>query len=106
MQGAIVMLMALSGLGCQNLGSPVVASPQTTCSSSAQFPANVSTGPVAAPGYPACYGSHDTGYDSLGYSARSAWRATLWSFVLGHDPDVPTVREIEASLNSGGSGQY
>ncbi len=104
MQGSVVVLLALGGLGCQNKGCDVFSTPQTTRVASAQTLAYVCPSPVASSGHPACDSSRDTGYDSSGYTARSAWRSTLWSFVLGHDPDVPTVREIEATFYSTGSG--
>ena len=104
MQGAVVMLLALGGLGCQNKGCDVFPTAQTTRVASAQSLAHVCPSPVASSGYPACSSSHGAGYDSSGYTARSAWRSTLWSFVIGHDPDVATVRDIEATFYSTGSG--
>jgi hypothetical protein len=96
-----VLMMALSGLGCQNKSCDASVAPADYCPSS-QCAAHVPVGSVALTGYPAGlagqYGDdHYAGYD-LGSSVRS----TLWSFVLGRDPDgVPTVAEIEAGLESG-----
>jgi hypothetical protein len=104
MQGSIIMMLALGGLGCQNKGCDVFPTPQTTRVASAQSWANVCPTAIASSGYSACSTIHDTSYDASGYSARSAFRSTLWSFVIGHDPDVATVREIEATFYSSGSG--
>jgi hypothetical protein len=61
-----------------------------------------SAGPL---GYSAHVMGADSGGDASGYPG-GALRATLISFVLGHD-DVPTVREIESSFYSGRySGRY
>ncbi|MFI5454932.1 MAG: hypothetical protein ACHRXM_05725 [Isosphaerales bacterium] len=49
--------------------------------------------------------SHN-GHDSPAYTNHvGLLRGTIYSFVFGHDPDVPTVREIEESVyGSRGSG--
>jgi hypothetical protein len=101
MQGAVVILMALGGLGCQNKGCDVLPSPQTTRYVSAQSFANACPSRVVPSGYRSWSASDNTGDDCSGYSTRGALRSTLWSFVIGHDPDVATVREIEASFYSG-----
>ena len=104
MQGAVVILVALGGLGCQNKGCDVLPSPQTTHYASSQSFANTCPSGVTPLGYPSCSAGSSTGDGSSGYSTRGAVRSTLWSFVIGHDPDVATVREIEATFYSG-SGQ-
>ena len=96
MQGAIVMLIALTGLGCDNPSSR-----------SNDLPTSVSpivspdVNPVPMPTSPLPYSrsyvsvSGDTEIADTTHS--SILRSTLYSFVLGHDPDVMTAREIEAS---------
>jgi hypothetical protein len=106
MQGAIVMLLALSGLGCQNKGCNVSPTAQTMGYASARAVANGCPSPVGPSVGPAWNVSHDSGDDSSGYSCRDVLRSTLWSFVIGRDPDVRSAREIEASVYSGGSGRY
>ncbi|MGP0065370.1 MAG: hypothetical protein ACLQGP_17430 [Isosphaeraceae bacterium] len=103
MQVSFVMLMALSGLGCQNKGCEASPSPQTY-HGSGQYTANVYPGSMAPSGYPA-YGpggyriGHPEDYDFHG-----AVRSTLWSFVIGRDPDVASAREIEETFYAGGYG--
>jgi hypothetical protein len=103
MQGAMVMLMALSGLGCQNKiddsgGLPTAISPIV---SPATTPA---LGAVTPPPYPQYVVS---GFDDTQAGDTNHWgvlRSTLYSFVIGHDPDVMTAREIEASAYGYGYG--
>ena len=96
MQGAIVMLMALSGLGCDNPSSHLDDLP-TSGSPIVSRDVN----PVPTPTTPLPYSrsyvpvSGDTEIADTTHS--SVLRSTLYSFVLGHDPDVMTAREIEAS---------
>jgi hypothetical protein len=106
MHGAMVMLLALSGLGCQNKDCNASPAPQAPFCAGVQSSANVWPGPITSSGYPAWGALPDTSDDSSGYSCRDALRSTLWSFVLGHDPDVLTAREIEATFYSGSSGRY
>ena len=90
MHGAIVMLMALSGVGCQNkIGDsgdpPASVSPIV---SPAVNPAASSTTPPPYPQFD--FG----GYGSPEPAEPTHWdvlRSTLCSFVLGRDPDVMTV---------------
>jgi hypothetical protein len=103
MQGAVVMLMALSGLGCQNKISdsgeiPAVVSPIV---SPVANPAPVATTPPAYPQY-LVPGSGDT--ETADTTHWGVLRSTLCSFVLGHDPDVTTAREIEQSVYGYGYG--
>jgi hypothetical protein len=104
MQGTVVMLIALSGLGCQNKPCGALPGTLTSYGSGDWSAANGYSNAVAQPGYPAYVARPDSGYDHSGYPG-GALRSTLWSFVLGRDPDVPTAREIEATFNSGGYDQ-
>jgi len=103
MQVSVVMVMALSGLGCQNKDCAPSPSPQTYYGSSL-CAEHVYPGSAAPSGHPA-YAPSSHGRDPASdYTFHSSVRSTLWSFVLGRDPDVATVREIEATFYSGGYG--
>jgi hypothetical protein len=96
----VVLLVALSGLGCQNKSCDASVVP-VGCCACGQSIAHVHAGSVAPIGYPASSASHYGNDHYAGYDLQSSIRSTLWSFVLGHDPDgVPTVAEIEADLAS------
>jgi hypothetical protein len=103
MQGAMLMLMALSGLGCQNkIGDsgelPAAVRPIASPA------ANPAPGAITPPPYPqySVPGSDDT--ETADTTYWGVLRSTLCSFVLGHDPDVMTAREIEASAYGYGDG--
>jgi hypothetical protein len=98
MQASFIVAIALTGLGCQNKsdelsdvppvfsslnGSEVNAYPRYTTPSSYSGYYQRSVGDDASDVYP-------THWDAM--------RATLCSFVLGRDPGVTTVAEIEASV--------
>ncbi len=103
MQVSVVMVMALSGLGCQNKGCDTSPAPQIYQASS-QCASNVYPGSFAPSGHPA-YSPGSCGVDHTSdYTFRGAVRSTLWSFIIGRDPDVASVREIEATFYSGGYG--
>jgi len=103
MQISVVMVMALSGLGCQNKGCDPVPTPQISYVGS-PCASNVYPGSTASTGYPA-YASGGNGVATpLDYTFHGSVRSTLWSFILGRDPDVASVREIEATFYSGGYG--
>jgi len=102
MQGAIVMAIALSGLGCAN----------KSCELSDAPPACSSTDRAHAKPYPS-YASSYSGYYSRSYGGHDSpaqishlggLRANLYNFVFGHDPNVATAREIEESVYGRGSG--
>ena len=104
MQGAIVTAIALIGLGCQNK-SDDVSGLQPVYSATATTYAN----PYPTYTVPSSY----SGYYQRSYSDDvsdvypthwDAVSATLCSFVLGRDPGVVTVREIEASVYGDGGG--
>ena len=104
MQGAMVMLVALSGLGCENRSNDVGNAP--TAPSTVVTP-SVDAIPASTtpPPYPRYFPENDFNVES-GYPTHwDAIRATLWSFVLGRDPDVSTPQEIEASVFGYGSGR-
>jgi len=103
MQGSVVMLIALSGLGCEHKSCDVLQSPTTV---DGRYGAKVDYPSLAPSGYPAYAPLHDSGGDASCDTRGGSLRATLWSFVLGRDPDVPTPREIEATFSSGGYGHY
>ena len=97
----VVLVLALSGLGCQNKSCDASVVP-VGCYASGQPIAHVHAGSVAPTGYPASSANHYASDHYAGYDLQSSIRSTLWSFVLGHDPDgVPTVAEIEGGLQSG-----
>jgi len=98
MHGAVVMVIALSGLGCNNkscdLGDAPPACSATGCAC---------TNPYAGSAAPSSHSGYDSGsYSSCDSSAHTGGagllRSTIYSFVFGHDPDVLTVREIEESV--------
>src|SRR5262249_44881168 len=103
MQGSVVMLIALSGLGCEHKSCDVLQAPPTV---DGRYGAHADYPTLAPSGHPAYAPLHYSGGDASGDSHRGSLRATLWSFVLGRDPDVPTAREIEATFSSGGYGHY
>jgi hypothetical protein len=100
MLGTVVMLMALSGLGCHNKNCDVAHSTPVSTGFTAACTANVDSSHVG----PSCdslsHASRYRGGHSPGYPG-GALRATVQSFVLGHDADVRSAREIEESLYSG-----
>ncbi len=129
MQGAMLLLMALSNLGCQNrpdgvadaptaptaVVAPAVATPAVVAPAvvapAVVAPAVVAPAVVALPGYttpppyPRYYPEIDANVESGYRTPWNAMRATFCSFFLGHDPDMPTAREIEASVYGYGSGR-
>ena len=103
----IVMVMAFSGLGCHNVDREV-SSATLGYHATAQSETTVYTSAVAPSAqyqhhhhHSAYSGSHSLGdgADDMEFGRRV--HSTLYSFVFGHDPDVPTVKEIESSLQSG-----
>jgi len=104
MSGCIVMAIALAGLGGHNQPgtlTPLPSSPDAlvgtvTSSDSLHFT------PYSYSGYYARAGAYEArraGYEFPEY--MSPWgtiRSTLWSLILGRDPDVPTPAEIDASV--------
>jgi hypothetical protein len=97
----VVLVVALSGLGCQNKSCDTSVAPAGYYPSGQAVP-HVHTGYAAPSGYQSGSASHSGGDPYGGYGLHSSIRSTLWSFLLGRDPDgVPTVAEIEAGLQSG-----
>jgi hypothetical protein len=124
MQGAMVLLMALSGLGCQNrsdgvadaptapsavvapaVDAPAVAAPAIAAPTIAAPTVDALPVSTAPPPYPRYYPEIDANVESGYRTPWDAMRATFCSFFLGKDPDVPTAREIEASVYGYGSGR-
>jgi hypothetical protein len=98
MQGAVVMAIALTSLGCHNKSDDVIEVPPLSSAIGSEY-----TNPYPRYTTPSSY----SGFYKRSYSDDvsdvypthwDAWRATLCSFVLGHDPGMPDVREIEASV--------
>jgi hypothetical protein len=110
MQIPFVIMLTLSGLGCQNGASPAIDTPPLP---GHQIDAQPFTSSQGNGGAGTTYsGSFATSpYPEIGrrvydrYSSTEQptdWhtnlRYTLYSFVWGRDPDVSTAREIEASV--------
>ena len=110
MQVSLVMILALTGLGCQNkladAGDAAAAVPayRTSLSplSSDQgtgYPTATYSGSFAGTPYPEIPSRLYPRYISTHtVDSHTELRSTLFSFVCGHDPDVSTVRDIEAAV--------
>jgi hypothetical protein len=104
MNGAIVMMMALSGLGCQNRSDEIGAAP--TAPTAVVTPSvDPLPGSTAPPPYPRYYPENDFNVESGYRTVGDMMRATVCSFFLGRDPDVATASEIEASVYGVGPGR-
>jgi hypothetical protein len=103
MQGPVVLLIALSGLGCDHKSCGVFPAPAAL---DGHYGAHAYFLSPALSGYPAYSPSPYSCGDASGHSRGANLRGTLCSFVLGRDPDVPTAREIQATFNWAGYGQY
>ena len=100
MHGAVVMLVALTGLGCQNkpvdsTDLPAVLTPAPVSPSLEAPTAATTSTPAPYPrysleAYPDVEEMYRTHLGSL--------HATFYSFVFGHDPGIPSAHEIEASV--------
>ena len=115
MQVPFVLMLAVTGLGCHNktsgaldgigLTSYQVASPSLPSFQGGASSTGTGSGSFAPTPYPEIP-SHL--YDSYSPSDSVDWHAelhsTLYSFVFGHDPDISTVRDIEASVYGVTSG--
>ncbi len=158
MQGTIVMLLALGGIGCQNPtegppptppGAQAGATPSPSPSNGAQAgatpssasngaPTGVATPPsdagqadvapppsipgtpplaegrpipgptgndatnfVPPPPYPVYSGGPFSALDVQDDSFGTCVRYTLWSFIIGRDPNVPSACEIESAYRAG-----
>jgi len=97
-----VLLVAVGGLGCQNKSCDGFSARPAA---SGQCDGHASAISIAPPGSPTESGCPYSGCDALGYPG-GALCATLWSFVLGHDPEVIRARDLEGSFYSGGYGRY
>jgi hypothetical protein len=97
MQATVVLLVALSGLGCHNKTCDVIDLPPTSScyggGDSIVYPSHDTPSP-----YSAYSSGPNSGYDppqEAGFGG--ALLDTLYSFFHGRSPGVPSVREIEAS---------
>jgi hypothetical protein len=109
MQASMVMMLALTGLGCQNkeasasdavhvtgyeIDPPSFSSGQgggySTANSASSF------APTPYPEISARLYARPSQTHSVDWHAEL--RSTLYSFVYGHDPDVSNVRQIEDSV--------
>jgi hypothetical protein len=97
----VVILVALSGFGCQNpeLGElealPSIPPPSMPIAASAPDDWRM----ISVAGMPPA-GKVYGGGQSGGYPGGNALRSTLISFVLGHDDDVRSSAEIEGEFYS------
>jgi hypothetical protein len=109
MQVSMVMILALAGLGCENKPAgasdtlPAVfdqghAAPLASFQGGEYTPRNSADSFVSTPypGIPPHLYSAPTLPHDLDWHADL--RSTLYSFVFGHDPDIVTIREIEAPV--------
>ncbi len=101
----VVMVIALSGLGCHNVDCDV-SSAAPGYQASAQSVGGAYVGPLVPAGqhhhhHPSYSSGHSHSDGSSGADFGGRVYSTLYSFVFGRDPDVPTVREIESNLESG-----
>jgi hypothetical protein len=136
MSHAFVMLVALSGLGCQNktgdssdppaalvptpaspaqdapaaIPSPAQAAPAAGTSPSPEASsAGMATSPEAPaasttpPPYPRYFTEPYSDPEALYSTPSGCLYATLYSFVWGKDPGIPSAAEIEASALGYGS---
>jgi hypothetical protein len=109
------LMLAITGLGCQNKAdividpapltgfqadsSPLISHQEGGYSSST---GPGSFGPTPYPEIPSRVYNTDLQPHSCDW--RAELRSTFCSFFLGHDPDVITIREIEASAYGPSSG--
>src|SRR5262249_31406079 len=95
MLNTVVIVIALSRLGCHNDESVDVTPAPPAIEAIGTGSPNPYPSYAAPSPYP---GAYPTIYDP-DYPDRWAMvRATICSFVLGHDPGIPTAREIEESV--------
>ena len=110
MQIPLVMMLALSGLGCQNGASAVIDTPplpghQIDAQPFTSSQGTAGGGPCRIPALSLRRHIQKSAHVFMTATLRSEptdWhtglRYTLYSFVWGHDPNVSTAREIEASV--------
>jgi hypothetical protein len=98
MQATVVLLVALSGLGCHNKTCEVIDVQPTSSSYGGGNSSLYSSHDTPLP-CPANDGGPNSGYDpSQQAGFGGVLLDTLYSFVYGRSPGVPSVREIEASV--------
>jgi hypothetical protein len=104
MQATIVMMIALSGLGCQNAEPETPSVPPDASSPAppavAPLP-SLNLAPLPSP-YPADAAGQATNGDiSEDNSFGECVRKTFCSFFIGRDPDVASMGQIEAAYHAG-----
>jgi hypothetical protein len=100
MAAMVMIVLALGGLGCHNEAGGTPQAQPACIQSTGHCGVSAYLGPSSALGYSS---PHETSSSGAGHTLDypgGALRATLMSFILGHD-DVPTVREIESAFYSG-----
>jgi hypothetical protein len=113
MQLSLVMMLAITGLGCHNKTSvgidavqatdyQVDSAPLASYQGSGSSPSSYAA-PTPYPDIPSRLYTKNLRPQPTDWHAEI--RSTLCSFVLGHDPDVTTIREIEASVYGVDSAQ-
>ena len=116
MQVPFVLMLAVTGLGCHNktsgaldgirLASYQVGSPSLPSYQGSGSSTPTDSGSFVSTPYPEIPSHLYTPYpvpDSVDW--RTELHSTLYSFVFGHDPNVVTIREIEASVYGVNPGQ-
>ncbi len=98
MSYAFVMLVAATGLGCQN--KPVESSDLPAVLSAAPAAPSVESNAASAtpPPYPRYFPESYPDAEANYANWCSSLGATLYSFVWGHDPGISSASEIEASV--------
>ena len=107
MQVPFVLMLAVTGLGCHNKTSGAVDGIGLTSYQGGASSTGTGSGSFAPTPYPEIpshlYNSYSPPPDSVDW--HTELHSTLYSFVFGHDPNVVTIREIEASVYGVTPGQ-
>ena len=103
MQGAMVLLMALTGLGCQNPTGEVghAQRPPCRCRTRRHTACRRRCRATTPHAYPQYYPA-PISTSSTVIAPHGTMCTTFCSFFLGRDPDVATADEIEASVYGNG----
>jgi hypothetical protein len=106
MSYTFVMLVVVSGLGCQNKPAPSSDLPVITNAAPASPSVEALSGSTTPPPYPRYFPETFPDPEAAYSNHLSSLRATLYSFVFGKDPGIPSAREIEASVYGYGNGNH
>ena len=117
MHVSMTMILAIAGLGCENraIGAGETASvmvqpidsPALPTYQQGSYPMPGDTTPFPSTPYPDIPSQLYPRPDESHYvDWHAEIRSTLWSFVLGRDRDIVTVREIEASVYGPDDGHW